>query len=203
MAGIPAAKVLHAFRFNRIDPRSQTANPGKVLIFATDQAEIWLRNQRKTALPSRFEAITYLNFPGLFGSLLVDRFTTWPDDWTPAWAEPLGLWGWRALSWPIFCLPFWWLAGRGLDSFFASLASNGTKQRIPWFEAWGFAMLGIIILVLCFGLAVMTNSHDEFPAMRWLFVPGILWFISGLISLLAWWRQPGVRSTTAETHATA
>jgi hypothetical protein len=153
--------------------------------------------------PDKFESISFLNLPGMFPSLLVDRFSrSWPDEWSPAWSQVLGMWGWRSVSWPIFCLPFWWLAGRGIDAFLASL-TNENSQLIRWFEAWGVAVFGTCILVLGVGLTFSVNPFDDFPELRWLFVPAAMWFVFGLISLLAWFRQRRTFRKPAGTPAKA
>ena len=203
MAGIPAARL--AIYERRFPPQSSNAKMKPYphlptgqqfqMVIITTEPNPWFR--------SRYEAIGLLNFPGMFGAVLIDRLTpAWPYDWTPAWTEPLGMWGWRALSWPVFDLPFWWLAGRGLDAFISSLNANNVNCRIRWFEGWGFAILGTIIAIFCAGLSLMPDPRGDFPEMRWQFLPGIMWFVFGLISLLAWWRQRRARGARlTEMHS--
>jgi hypothetical protein len=57
--------------------------------------------------------IKAVDIPGTVGGILISLPTTWPDDWCPA---NLSFDARRFLSWPLFCLPAWWFAGRGLDS---------------------------------------------------------------------------------------
>lgn len=207
VAGIPVTKLLMyerreaALTKNAVKDRPAVTFPitsGKILIFR-EEVNPWFSY--------RYEALSFLNFPGLFGGLLMDRlFPAWPQEWIPTWAEPLGMWGWRALSWPVFSVPFWWLAGRGLDSFIASLTRIDGSRSIRWFEGWGFAAIGALILVLCSGLSFMSDSElkSDSPEIHWLFLPGIMWFVFGLISLLAWWRQRrGRRALLAEILSTS
>jgi len=53
-----------------------------------------------------------LNIPGIVIELLTSLPFTFPASWHPA---QLDLFDWRALAYPFFCLPFWWLAGIGID----------------------------------------------------------------------------------------
>jgi hypothetical protein len=162
-----------------------------------EQIRLWLLLE-KNSVPNKFETVAYLNFPGMLPALLIDRFTTWPNDWMPAWSDVLGMWGWRSISWSIFCLPFWWVAGRGLDAFLASLTDK-KSQFICWFEAWGLAICGICICILGSGLAITAN--EDFPEMKWLFIPAAMWFVFGLISLLAWFRRRRAFGRQAEMPA--
>ena len=58
-------------------------------------------------------AIAGINLPASFIQLLLaSLFHSWPGSWAPA---GLDFRSWRAISFPIFCLPFWWFEGLGLD----------------------------------------------------------------------------------------
>lgn len=112
------------------------------------------------------------------------------------------MWTQRSLMWPILCLPFWWLAGRGVDGFLASLQISN-KPSIRGFEAWAMALLGACIMILGTGLAFMSNAEEDGLTMRWLLVPGVIWFAFGIISWLAWWRQrKNSQSATQEMLST-
>lgn len=201
VAGVPAARLL-TYEHNESTreksqgshrPIEKTLDGQKKIFIVAEEINPWFSR--------RYEAISFLNFPGMAGAILFDRFTTWPMDWAPKWSLPLGMWGWRSLSWPLFSLPFWWLGGRGIDSFFASLSVN-SKPSIRWFEAWGMGIFGVCVMILGSGLAFMSNSEDDFPEMRWVVAPCTMWFIFGAISFLAWWRQRrAVRMQRSETIA--
>ena len=84
---------------------------------------------------------TSINLPGMFGEMLVDLPTTWPDSWHPA---TLMLMSWRTIVLPFYCLPFWWFVGIGLDT-----ASGHT--RLPW----GWLLVGTILFLLFSATLIM------------------------------------------------
>jgi hypothetical protein len=56
---------------------------------------------------------------------------------------------WRAVSWPIICIPFWWLAGLGMEALMAS-RRNLLQPRIGWVDTCVAALVfasGILITV--------------------------------------------------------
>jgi len=80
------------------------------------------------------------NLPGGFGEILISFATTWPNVWHPA---GLLLETWRSLSYPFFCLPAWWLVGRGFDGLVRGVRLSG-----------GLALLGLVLCVLFIVLAL-------------------------------------------------
>lgn len=197
IAGAPAARLLYALHEHVWTSTKGAAAPKELV----NQINILLSTTKRN-YPDRYEAIAYLNLPGMFPQLLIDRFTSsWPEEWMPHWSEFLGMWGWRSLLWPILCLPFWWLSGRGIDAFIASISGDHTR-KIRWFEAWGVAAFGLSILIFGAGLAITSGPGDEFPEMAWLLIPTAMWFVFGLISLLAWFRQRRSFPSRPETSLT-
>jgi hypothetical protein len=65
--------------------------------------------------PSKADWIEAMNLPGFAINLLVPRFSySRPGRWAPRGLMP---YQWNAISFPFYCLPFWWLVGTGFDSF--------------------------------------------------------------------------------------
>lgn len=76
--------------------------------------------------------IQALNMPGFMIQIPADRLTrAWPMEWAP---RGLDFTQWRAFILPLCCIPFWWFAGVGVDSF-------TTRQRL----AWWILLLGSIL----------------------------------------------------------
>lgn len=190
VAGVPAVRILRAEKHEgshsgktlaQIDP--------SIVIDAIARMDMMQPKSHGPYLPNRFEWISFANFPGMFPSVLVARFSkSWPDEWSPSWSEGLGMWAWRSISWPILCLPFWWFAGRGVDAFLDSLSHKGTRY-VRWFEAWGILAIVTFLAVVQAGLAIASNPNDGMPEMRWMLLPASMWFAFGLMPLLAWIRQ--------------
>jgi hypothetical protein len=112
-------------------------------------------------------AIVPINFPGGFIDLAVQKKAgTWPHGWSP---QGISVPAWKAIILPIFCLPFWWLAGLGIDSLFR-------PRQLRWWALlsgsvfWAFYLLAAVGLV--FNVLV---AKDHYPSAL---AYGVgLWFI--------------------------
>jgi hypothetical protein len=67
------------------------------------------------AIYTHSHAITALNLPGALLEMPVEVALTNPDAW---YARRLNAWSLRAVLTPLYGLPFWYLAGLGLDALF-------------------------------------------------------------------------------------
>jgi hypothetical protein len=70
------------------------------------------------ALASR--TVQAINFPAMISEILASfMMHSLPYSWRPKifGDSPSGLFVWRGLIFPIYCLPFWWFAGLGIDAF--------------------------------------------------------------------------------------
>ena len=116
------------------------------------------------------KAITGLHVPGMFGEVLVSLPTTWPASWHPA---SIPLFSWRSLSLPVFCLPFWWFVGVGLDGF-------STNKRAHWTLLLFGTLLSAFMLFIAIGLnvmGVMERDTSLFPQIAGLYLWAILFSI--------------------------
>ncbi len=193
---IPALRVLRTGWAHPI--RNSVAADGRIkMVIPPELERIWFVDDSHKRFPDRFESISYLNLPAVLIEIPISLPTTWPESWRPKWAWALGLDGFRALSWPLWALPFWFFSGRGIDSYFR----NGF--HISAFEAFAMGLLSAAIAVATIGIAACVPSRDDEAYMRWMVVFCAMWFAFGVICQLAWWRQRRYRRAVAETRARA
>jgi hypothetical protein len=155
---------------------------GKIIIDMRDPAVARWLQEGGPRFPSRFEDIYYLNVPAILIEIGISLPTSWPESYRPKWAWSIGLDGFRALTWPLWALPFWFLAGRGVDSFFL-------EDHISAVEAFLMGLLGFATVLLGMGIAISEPSrlHPEYEA--WIAAPAAMWFAFGVMCQLAWWLQ--------------
>ena len=178
VAGPPAF-----YRLRNPPQLSRTAQGKIVLDLRNPAVQQWLA-ESEPRFPSRFEDVSYLNLPGTVVEIGISLPTSWPQSYRPHWSSPIGLDGFRALTWPIWALPFWFFAGRGIDSLFR-------RKHISAFEAFFMGAIG-----LCWGFVALGIACDpgEFePYMRWVALPGVMWIVFSVICLIAWWKQRRAR----------
>lgn len=152
---------------------------------------------RRWALPDPLKAVALLNIPSMFGEMAISLPTTWPESWHPNLSFPFdGLWFWRAITWPIYALPLWWLGGRTIDA----LRDRGRfpfRPRIRLVEAIAMGLIGAFSCILGIGLLLDSDPDGLRDGMRWVFVPALLWFSFGLLSVIAWVKQKRVKASTS------
>lgn len=117
------------------------------------------RNHFLPMLPPIIEAradereviIRTINLPALFSEMAISLPTTWPDSWHP---ETYSLFVWRSFAWPFYCLPFWYLVGRALDSLVL-------KRPLPTAVTIIGFFLSLIFLLVSLGLALTAVIPTE------------------------------------------
>jgi hypothetical protein len=103
---------------------------------------------------------------------------TWPSIWRPA---RFNVDSWRALSFPFYCLPAWWFAGRGMDALFG-------RRRLHWPALFSGLFFFLLFGGLLMSLVVMPASErDGLP--QWVFWGSGLWMVLFAVFPLAWVRQ--------------
>ena len=124
-------------------------------------------------------SIQALNLPAFSVELLVDRSTrAWPSTWTPSGMD---FFTWRALVFPIYCLPFWYFVGLGLESL-------SGRRKLKWPALllgtllWGFFLF--LVLGLRFGLS--AEDRGDIVYAFWGFY---LWVVLFSVFPIAWVRQ--------------
>ena len=108
-----------------------------------------------------------LNGEGFWVKILIDRCSpAWPMSWLP---EGVELTSWRAITYPIWCLPFWALAGLGLDRLLS-------RRRVRW----PMITLGTVfsVISLATGIGLFFGGDVDAPDDVYHFVWGlIMWGI--------------------------
>lgn len=176
IAGPPALQLF------RHPPRLCRDADGKTVYDMRDPAvRRWL-NDDVSPFPPRFDDVIYLNFPGAVVDLAILTRKTWPYPYSPYWSWPIGIFGFRALTWPVWALPFWVAAGRGLDAVFG-------QMRISALEAFTMGVLSVLMGYVALAAEFGSTVASEHPYWRWAGLPAAMWFIFGVICQIAWWRQ--------------
>jgi hypothetical protein len=151
------------------------------------------KNETHRPLPNPLQISALLNTPAMLVEIAIDLPTTWPDSWYPKLPFPFGdLWFWRAVSWPIYALPLWWLAGRGVDGL-SQPDTFPISPRIRLGEAIFMGILGALSGAVGIGLFFTAESDSPNDPLKWIVVSCLLWFSFGLISGIAWVRQRRLR----------
>ena len=123
-----------------------------------------------------------INLPASFIQLLfASLFHSWPGSWAPA---GLDFRSWRAISFPIFCLPFWWFEGLGLDGLL-------TRKHLHWRSfllgtlLWGLFLTGLLAIQF----AMSAEERTEMISPIWGFG---LWVLLLSVFPIGWiirWRN--------------
>ena len=125
---------------------------------------------------SKAHIMKAINLPGMIFDILISLPTSWPYNWHPA---ALLLDTWDALVYPFFCLPFWWLVGRGLDGVIH-------KDRLHWSLLLIGTLLSGLCIVFSFGFRFGVPAADR---DGWLLVGFIGWTIAFAVLPIAWITQ--------------
>lgn len=137
------------------------------------------------SFPTPLQAAAYLNAPAMLVELPIDFFTTWPDSWHPSLPYPFDdIWFWRAITWPLYALPLWWLAGRALDAL-RTPGQPFAHPRARTAEAFVMGIIGMGSLVFGVGLFFTANPETAGQGLRWILAPGLLWFALGILPAVA------------------
>ena len=115
--------------------------------------EHFLRNSILGSAGLTSHSIQALNMPGFLIDLGVDRCSkSWPSEWAP---RGIDFTQWRALTFPIYSLPFWWIAGLGLDGLIK-------RSRFQWPALLLGSALWASFLVIGIGLwLAAVNDNPE------------------------------------------
>ncbi len=120
-----------------------------------------------TAAVLKAKFLKGLNLPAFSISLLISRFSsTWPSGWHPA---SFTYDDWDAITWPLYCLPFWALAGAGWDALLRRRSVHVVWLVLASALCLGCAFLGI-------GLS-LTMAPQERTDMAWTLRGFALWTV--------------------------
>lgn len=124
--------------------------------------------------------ISVLNAPGhllgaLASQLVVHHANGFPD--------ALGPFLWRVLSMPLFAIPAWFFAGRGMDGLFM-------RQRMRLFDLALSAILVLLSLLISFGLRFGLSESERGDVLLVSYILGFFWWsLLFAFPLSAWMRQ--------------
>jgi hypothetical protein len=132
----------------------------------------------------RLTAPAALNLPVGFVQVPFVLFSPDKTEWAP---EGMLLEEWRGLSWPFLGLVFWWVAGRGLEAFFAAAGRRRfaiIRPPLHWIEV----TVGLCLFVMGSVAGLMyAFGRNPFVLMRdWVFAAGAgLWAVLGAVIVVA------------------
>jgi hypothetical protein len=98
---------------------------------------------------------------------------------------------WRAISWPLIGLIFWWIVGRSVEALLASRQSV-IRPAIGWAET------GIGVLLLMFGIVFLIaplcagDSDSDVPVLA-ICAAGAMWAALGGVIVMARIAQRKIR----------
>jgi hypothetical protein len=175
---------------NYMHMRSRAARGGEVFYVRNFQPAATL-GRKQLLLASVIGAgdianrpIQTINLPAITIAMLVDGVSgSWPDDWQPAAFGPAvnGVFAWRGLIFPLYCVPFWWFAGLGLDALFA-------RRQLRWpVFLLGALFSGFFVFIWC-GLRFGLDASDRVDN-GWIYIGLGLWATLYLAFPVAWVRQ--------------
>lgn len=130
-------------------------------------------------------SVAALNLPAGLVQLPYEMFNTTKQEWMPA---EMDFRIWRVVTWPLLCIPFWWIAGRAIDALTA-LKRSLVTPGIGWTET----IIGFVVMAAC-GTAFFGLLFGLPPADRTLeltrFAAGCgLWALLGALSVVARFQQ--------------
>jgi hypothetical protein len=152
-----------------------------------DQIVLWAI---RVVTVSKARTMMVINLPGALFQWLISLPSSSGSrfGWHP---QALALDTWRALVFPFFALPFWWLVGCGLDTLLGRL-------RLHWSLLLTGTLLFAIYLTLALDLRFGTSAIERANAV-WA-VPGLIgWTIAFAILPIAWITQ-SVRLRLTDQH---
>jgi hypothetical protein len=125
------------------------------------------------------KAIEAANLPGIFIEVALSLPTTWPASWHPHDIEGES---WRVLSLPVYCAPFWWFAGLGMDAL-------AHRRRLHVSVFFIGSLLCSVFAFVFFGTLIAGVGEPADRDMNWLVSGLCLWAILFGAFPAAWYRQ--------------
>jgi hypothetical protein len=131
------------------------------------------------------EAITAMNLPGALIQLPLALLFPDHEIWTP---PGLTVQLWHGITFPIFGMVFWWIAGRATEALVA-VDYRQLMPKIGWVETvTGFLIMAGGATVLGGMLFGLSSSERDWESTR-LAAGGGLWALLGSLSVIARFRQ--------------
>jgi len=160
-------------------------NPDGTTNLDTQEFDRWSR-----ARDNAFDLVGSLNLPGMMLHLPYAILSKDHQSWTPGHID-FRLW--RALTSPIFALPFWWIAGRGLEALIAARRKLA-EPRIGWFATIFSFLLMAGGATLVVGVLFFSTPDDRADHQFMLLgVGALLWAVLASFSVIAKFTQWRIR----------
>jgi hypothetical protein len=101
---------------------------------------------------------------------------------------------WNALTWPLLCVPFWWISGRAIDAL-GSLKNGQITPRIGWVQTivgsllMAMGVTGFIAILIGFLFFSTHDDKKDIATFMRLAAGCGLWAMLGGLSVAARFRQ--------------
>lgn len=175
--GVILFELLHVRVYGYVPDSGTTIGPdGKVQLRTNPAYEHWAKWKDMT-----FDGVSLVNLPGAFVALPSAIFSSDHREWTPARVE---FKVWRAVSWPFLAVPFWWIAGRGVEALLAAIKKI-IAPRLRWWETLIAALLlaGGITCVIGFVFFAGVDASDRI--LQAMSVAFGFWAVLGGVTVVA------------------
>jgi hypothetical protein len=133
-----------------------------------------------------FEMVSAFNAPSLIFQIPSIVLSQDRKDWHP---ESIDFKAWRAITWPLLALPFWWMAGRGLEAIFAA-----KRKIIEPAIGWTTTTISFFLMAAgsALGIGFLFAGPDRHDLHLQVFVAGcVMWGVLAsftVVARLAQWR---------------
>ncbi|HZU32938.1 MAG TPA: hypothetical protein VFB79_17615 [Candidatus Angelobacter sp.] len=126
--------------------------------------------------------VALLNLPGSMVQLPHAIFSRSYNEWIPAGMNSQV---WHAVCWPLVCMVFWWLAGRGAEALRAARYKR-LLPKIGWMETIVASLMMLIMGGLFFcGIILGLAEGDKSIFTFQLIGAGAFWFLLSGLTVLA------------------
>jgi hypothetical protein len=158
------------------------SNPDGTLDFSPNpEFEQWMK-----AKDYAYDAVSLLNLPGVFPQV---PFMILRDRHDELRIEAIDFKTWRVITWPVLALPFWWMAGRGLEALIA--ARRGLIFiRIGWMSTVISFLLMAGGLTITIGFLFAGKDRAD-PISQLMAGSGLMWGVLASLTVaakIAQWR---------------
>jgi len=142
-----------------------------------------------------------LDFPVLIVQLPYILLNPAKREWVPKGMFPDI---WRALSWPVAGVFFWWFLGRDIEALLAA-RRNVAQPRISWIETGFAAILFAVGVTTLIGIVTSTPDDRRDTQFVALVTGGLLWGVLATVSIgarFSQWRlgKHGAPTVSARTE---
>jgi hypothetical protein len=146
--------------------------------------------KRISAQENALDMVGLFNLPAVLVQIPYITFNESHREWMPGFIPSFAFRSWRAISWPLLALPFWWMAGRGVEA----LAAARRKLVVPRI-GWASTLISFLIMAggttLAVGFVFFAGPDRADPQLRLLATASGMWGVLGsltVVAKLAQWR---------------